>query len=347
VAVVATAQRPQLHRDHQDDIEMVMDVTQTALTGASLEPSQVGFTVSGSADYLTGVGFSFLWVLDALGAVPPIQESHVEMDAAWAFYEAVARLQEGDIDTALVFGFGKSSLGDLPHIMSLQLDPYYLAPLALDAISLAGLQANALVSRTATEERDLAEVVARSRHNAASNEYAQLQGDVDVDSLLGEPYVAFPLRKHDCPPITDGAAALVLAAGDRARELCERPAWVRGLDQRIDTHRLGQRDLTSSPSTVAAAKAAGVHDGKVDVAEVHAPFSHQELILRQALGLDDDVDVNPSGGALCGNPMMSAGLIRIIEVARRISTGAADRGIAHATSGPCLQHNLVAVLEGN
>ena len=44
---------------------------------------------------------------------------------------------------------------------------------------------------------------------------------------------------------------------------------------------------------------------------------------------------------------MSAGLIRIGEVARRISSGEAARGVAHATSGPCLQQNMVVVLEGD
>jgi acetyl-CoA acetyltransferase len=85
---------------------------------------------------------------------------------------------------------------------------------------------------------------------------------------------------------------------------------------------------------------------KVDVAELHAPFAHQELILVDALGLDDGVNVSPSGGALAANPMMSAGLIRIGEAAKRIWSGEADRAVAHATSGPCLQQNLVAVLEG-
>ena len=110
---------------------------------------------------------------------------------------------------------------------------------------------------------------------------------------------------------------------------------------------LGLRDLTVSASTRIAGEKAGVADGPVDVAELHAPFTHQELILRDALGLGDDVSVNPSGGALAANAMMTAGLIRIGEVANRISSGAAGRGVAHATSGPCLQQNLVTVLEGD
>lgn len=139
---------------------------------------------------------------------------------------------------------------------------------------------------------------------------------------------------------------MVLAAGDKATRWSERPVWITGFDHRIETHALGARDLTASPSTAKAAEVAGVAAGPVDLAEIHAPFAHQELIVREALGLDGTVTVNPSGGALAANPIMSAGLIRIGEAASRIAAGQADRAVAHATSGPCLQQNLVCVLEG-
>jgi acetyl-CoA acetyltransferase len=189
--------------------------------------------------------------------------------------------------------------------------------------------------------------VARSRKAAQGNPHAQLKGAVDVEALLAEPAFVSPLRRSDCPPISDGAAAVVLAAGDRARELCQRPAWIRGIDHRIEPHALGVRDLTSSPSTRTAGERAAVGARAVDVAELHAPFSHQELILREALGLGDGVDVNPSGGPLAANPVMAAGLLRIGEAAARCMDGSAGRAVAHATSGPCLQQNLVCVLEGS
>jgi acetyl-CoA acetyltransferase len=211
---------------------------------------------------------------------------------------------------------------------------------------MAALQARALLESDGIGERDMAEVVARSRRNAKDNPNAQLRGDVSVDELLKEPTYLSPLRKHDCPPITDGAAAVILAAGDKARQIADRPAWIRGIDHRIEPHSLGVRDLTDSPSTRLAGQKAGVANGKVDIAELHAPFSHQELILKRALGLEDDVNVNPSGGALAANALMVAGLLRIGEAAQRIIDGQADRAVAHATSGPALQQNLVAVLEG-
>ncbi|HEY9523476.1 MAG TPA: lipid-transfer protein, partial [Thermopolyspora sp.] len=137
-----------------------------------------------------------------------------------------------------------------------------------------------------------------------------------------------------------------LAAGDLARRLCERPAWITGIAHRVDPHYLGVRDLARSPSAAGAARAAGVGRGKVDVAELHTQFTHEEPILRQALGLPESTAVNPSGGPLAANPVMATGLIRVGEAAQRIMAGTATRTVGHAASGPCLQHNLVTVMEG-
>ena len=345
VAVVSFAQSASVRaEDTRNEVEILMPVVHEAIERSGIGRKEIGFTMSGSCDYLAGAPFAFVSGLDAVGAWPPIRESHVEMDGAWAMYEAWVRLQHGDIDSALVYAFGKSSLGDLPDVLVLQLDPYYVAPLWPDAVSIAALQARAWLDAGHTEE-EMAGVAARSRKAAMANPMAQVKGDHAVSDLMREPYLVSPLRRHDCPPISDGAAAVVLAAGDLARRVCERPAWIRGIDHRIEAHSLGVRDLATSASTRLAAERAGV-DGAIDVAELHAPFSHQEPILREALGLGDGVDVNPSGGALSANVMMAAGLTRVGEAAERVIDGRAGRAVAHATSGPCLQQNLVCVFDG-
>jgi len=346
VAVVSFAQSKAVRAAEQEnEVELCMPVVHEAVAASGIPRQEIGFTISGSCDYLAGAPFAFVSGLDAVGAWPPIRESHVEMDGAWALYEAWVRLQHGDLDSALVYAFGKSSLGDLPQVLTLQLDPYHIAPLWPDSISIAALQARAWLD-AGHQEAEMAAVVARSRQNAKSNPNAQLAGDVSPAALLAEPYHTTPLRRHDCAPISDGAAAVVLAAGDLARRVCRSPAWITGIDHRIESHGLGGRDLTRSPSTADAAERAGVARGAVDVAELHAPFSHQEPILTEALGLsaDADVEVNPSGGVLAANVVMAAGLVRIGEAARRVMDGRARRAVAHATSGPCLQQNLVCVL---
>jgi len=271
----------------------------------------------------------------------------VEMDAAWAMYEAWVGIQSGEFDSALVYGFGKSSPGDLHEIMTLQTDPYYVVPLWPSMVDMAALQARAYLDASGRDEDDLAEVAARAQRLGEANPYAVRFGDVDAKQLLAQPVTHDPLRDADIAPITDGTAAVVIAAGDLARSVCERPAWIRAIDHRIEAHGLGVRDLGTSESTTIAGAAAGVGRGRVDVAELHAQFSHEELMLAEALGLDGETVINPSGGPLVSNPVMSTGLIRIGEVARRITEGEAERGVAHATSGPCLQQNLVCVLEGS
>jgi acetyl-CoA acetyltransferase len=345
IAVVAFAEAPNVRRTDgtTNGVEMLVPVFREVFDQTGLTKGDIGFWCSGSSDYLAGRAFSFVSAVDAIGAFPPVMESHVEMDGAWALYEAWVKVLTGDADIALAYGFGKSSAGDLRRVLALQLDPYVVAPLWPDSVSIAALQARLGLEKNLWTERAMAEVAAASRAAAVSNARAQLSGSADVDELLAAPYVAEPLRAHDCAPITDGAAAVIIAAGDRARELCDRPAWITGFEHRIDSGSLGSRDLTAAPSAAAAGSATDASG--VDVAELHAPFTHQELILRAALGLDESAQISPSGGALAGNPMFAAGLARIGHAARAVSSGGAARALGHATSGPALQQNLVCVLE--
>lgn len=298
VAVISSAEFTVAAEPGRNEIEMLIPVIRATLDAVGIEQADVGFTVSGSSDYLQGFPFAFVNALDAVGAWPPIRESHVEMDGAFALYEAIEVLQHGEVDTALVYAFARPSRGELDRLLALQMDPYLVAPLWPGGRSIAGLQAQAM--------RD-------------SGRFAEV-AEVSETSVM------------------DGATAVLLAVGDRARELCPNPAWITGIDHRIEAPALGVRDLTRSPSTAAAAQGAGGTAG-VQAAWLHAPYAHQAMVLAEALGLLH-VPVNAEAG-----PMMVAGLSRIAAAARAIADGTVSRVLAHATSGPCLQQNLVAVLE--
>ncbi|MGB3409973.1 MAG: thiolase domain-containing protein [Microthrixaceae bacterium] len=347
VAIIATAQSKHVRSASLvNEVELIQPVIQEAIERSGIGRHDFDFTCSGSSDYLAGQPFSFVMTLDAVAAWPPISESHVEMDGAWALYEAWVKIQTGHADTALVYSYGKSSPGDLPRVLSRMTDSYYEAPLWPTSVDIAALQARQMIESGVTSEAEMAEIAYRSRTAAANNPYAQLTSSAEPGKLLDAEYIADPLRRHDCAPISDGGVAIVLAAGDKAREHNDRPAWIRGLDHRADGHHLNFRDLTSAPSVSIAAEKAGVANGPIEVAELHACFTHHEPILTKALGLGSDTVINPSGGALAANPMMAAGLIRLVEVANRIHSGEVSRGVAHATGGHALQHNLIAVLEG-
>jgi acetyl-CoA acetyltransferase len=334
IAIVGYAQSPPTFGVQETETQMLFPAVNEALARAHLTRKEIGFMCSASCDYLSGAPFAFVQTLEVTGAWPPISESHVEMDGAWALYEAWVRLHHGDIDTAMVFASGITSRCDWREVSVVQLDPYYLMPLWPDNVSLAALQAQALIDVGKATETDFASVVARTRGASA-------------DTLLSEPYVVEPLRAHDTPTMSDGGAAIVLAAGDRARELCEHPAWIAGIDHRSEAHYPGMRDLTVSNAARIAGEQSGVDKGPIEVAELAAQFSHEEIILREALGLSDDVEISPSGGALAANPVIATGLIRIGEAANQIIDGGRKRVLGHASAGPCLQQNLVCVLEGD
>ena len=347
IAVVGFAHAPHVRRTEgtTNGVEMLMPCFAQLYEELGLKQTDIGFWCSGSSDYLAGRAFSFISAIDSIGAVPPINESHVEMDAAWALYEAYIKLLTGEVDTALVYGFGKSSAGTLRRVLAMQTDPYSVAPLWPDAVSIAGLQARFGLDAGKWTAEQMAQVALDSL--AVAQRTDAEKPAKSIDELLSRPYFADPLRRHDIAPITDGASAIVLAAGDKARELRENPAWITGFEHRIETPVLGARDLTVSPSTEASSKAAtGGDTGSIDVAEIYAPFTHQQLILTEAIGLGASTKVNPSGGALAANPMFSAGLERIGFASQHIWNKSAQRVLAHATSGPALQQNLVAVLEG-
>jgi hypothetical protein len=294
VAVVSFAVSDLRPGIEETETQLLFPVINEALEKAGITRADVGFTCSASCDYLSGAPFAFVQNLEATGAWPPISESHVEMDGAWALYEAWVRLQHGDIDVALIFASGMSTRCDLREVTAIGNDPYYLMPLWADYVSLAGLQAEAVGS-------------------------------------------AGPLV---VPPVVDGAACVILAAGDKARSLVERPAWIAGIDHRSDAHYVGVRDLSVSASARIAGEQAGVDKAPVEVAELSALFGHEEQILRDALGLGDGVDVN----RVDKHAFIVDGLIRIGSAASKVLDGSARRVLGHATQGPCLQQNLVCVM---
>lgn len=357
VGIVSVAQT--VHTRRRDDVnppELVYPVVKEAVAASGLSRRDIEYTAAGSSDYLEGRPFSFGFVLDLVGAVPPIEESHVEMDGAWAAYDAWLRIQAGDVDTALVVAWGKSSEGSLARVLNSSLDPFYEAPLGLDPVAVAALQCRGWMDATGATERDLAEIVARNREAAAKNPFAQVRGGT-VEEVLASPYVVEPLRRAMLPPVTDGACALVMASEEIVARLGRPVAWIGTVHPIGENGCIGARSL-HDPGALFDTFA---HTGRAnliferpfepDVAEIMAPFPHQEAMLRRLLAID--CAINPSGGALAANPIMATGLVRLAEAALQVTGRAGERqvpgarqALAHATGGHALQQNLVWLLEG-
>jgi acetyl-CoA acetyltransferase len=360
VAVVAFAQAPIVACDeHLTGTEMLYPQVRRVLADCGVERDAIDYQVGGSSDYVDGRPFAFTAALDVTGTWPPRQDSHLDMDAIFAAYYAWVRIQAGECDSALIYGFGKASEGQLERVLNLQLDPFYQAPMGLEPISTAALQASAYMARTGVTDQRLAEIAARNRAAGARNADAQLRASATADELAQTPWAVRPLRRGYLPPTGESATALVLAAEGKAEQLCDRPAWIHGVDHRIELQTLGARDLTRSASARLAAERAFAMAGlgsaeEVDLVELGSATPVEELIVCEALGLGGNGTGpvrNPSGGLLAGNPIMSTGLIRLGEAFRQLAGRAgthavprARRAIAHAAAGHCLQQNIIWVL---
>jgi acetyl-CoA acetyltransferase len=355
VAIIASATTDVVAGDVRVTVpEMVFDVARRAVADSGLVRSEIDVTMSGSSDILEGRAFNFAYALEAMGAHPPTEESHLEMDGAFAAYYAWLKILSGEARSALVIAFAKCSEGSLHHVLNTQLDPFFLAPLGLDRTASAALQADAYLARTGTSIGALDEVARRARKRAADNEGLRAL----LAEEIGDRPVASPLWARHCARTADAAAAIVLAEEDLARRVSDRPVWIRGADHRIESGSLCDRDLGRSTSAELAMRRAleiagwGRADADFDVAELAAPFAHQVLMLKEALALSDRVAIDPSGGALAADPVMVTGLLRLRECALQLGDEAgprqvagARRAIAHASQGHALQQNLVWLLE--
>jgi acetyl-CoA acetyltransferase len=360
VAVVGFAQLPVVARDeHRMSTEMLYPVVREALAQVGAERDAIGYQVSASADYLDGRPFGFVAALDVMGSWPPRQDLHLEMDGSFAAYYAWMKIQTGEVDSAIVCGHGKTSEGEPERILNLQLDPYYQAPLGLTPTATAALQASAYQARTGATDADFAAIAARNRAAGARNPDNQVRAATTAAELGRTSWAVEPLRRGYLAPVGESATCLVLAAEGKAETLCDQPAWIHGVDHRTELQSIGARDISRSAGAALAAERAFAMAGlgsarDADLVELLATNPAEELIVCEALGLDARASkptINPSGGALCGNPVMSTGLIRLGEVFRQLSGRAGERAvpgarraIAHAAQGHCLQQNVVWVL---
>ena len=223
------------------------------------------------------------------------------------------------------------------------------------------LAAQRHMARYGTTEEQLALVGVKNHGHARQNPNAHFQKGATLEQVMCSRMIATPLRLFMCSPITDGAAAVILAAEDRARDLTDRPVWVRGTGQAIDGFSLSSLpdDYARWPAMRRAGEAAyrmaGVTAPDVDLAEVHDCFAIAEIIAYEELGFcpegeggafvatgrsghGGDVVVNPRGGLMgCGHPLGATGVAQAAEVFAQLRGEAGLRQVKHARLG--LTHN--------
>lgn len=231
--------------------------------------------------------------------------------------------------------------------------------------SLYALMARAHMHEYGTTREQLAMVAVKNHHNATMNPYAQYPYEITVDDVLNAPMVATPLTLLDCSPITDGAAAIVLASEEKAKQIAKEYdkeiVWIEASSQASDTIALHDREsLSKTKAAILAArdayKQANISPKDINVAEVHDCFTIAEIMAIEALGfcnfgeggklteqgetsLNGRIPINTSGGLKAkGHPVGATGIAQAIEITLQLQGKAEKRQVKNAKYG--LTHNV-------
>jgi acetyl-CoA C-acetyltransferase len=160
----------------------------------------------------------------------------------------------------------------------------------------------------------------------------------------------------DCCPVSDGAAAVVLASKETALKRGKPLVKIAGIGQATDTHAVHEReDPTELKAVQQAAKSAfdmaGLGPEDVDVAELHDAFTILEIAESEQTGFFDkgtghlalergetlltgDLPINPSGGLKArGHPVGATGVAQVAEIAWQLRGEAGERQVAEAKVG--------------
>ncbi len=207
-----------------------------------------------------------------------------------------------------------------------------------------------------TTREQLASVAVKNHKHGSLNPKAQYQREIDLNTVLRSPLVADPLRVFDCAPFSDGGAAVVLCAMEKARKYTDKPIRIKASAQASDTLALHSRsDITSFQATMVAAKRAykmaGIEAKDVEVVEVHDNFTISELLAIEDLGffekgqggkatadgqttIGGKIAVNTSGGLKArGDPIGATGIAQVVEIVTQLRGTAGKRQVAGAKIG--------------
>jgi acetyl-CoA C-acetyltransferase len=375
IAVVGVAQTPYERRKREQTYyDMVYDVTRRALEDAGYSLDDIDNVITISNDFWDGRTISSMAVQEAAGAHDK-NVSTVEGDGTFGAFYGAMRVLAG-FRTTLVVAHSKGSEGDPRFITNGMFDPIYHRPLGIDAIASAALQASAYMSRFGATEEQFALVSVKNHGNAKRNPHAQLPMDLTVEDVMRSRKIADPLKLLDCSPVSDGAAALVIASESAAKRARTRPVWIKGIAHCAEAYFLGDRDLANPLALKEAARKAygmaGITDPRkeIHVVELYDAFSYMEPLWLEGMGfceagqgvritemgttaMGGEMPVNPSGGVLSAHPVMVAGLARIIEAVLQLRGEAGARqvegartALAHGINGPCGQSHCVWILGG-
>jgi len=348
VAIIGVGHSKFGNRQDVNVCELAYEAVKPALEESGLTPKDIPFVALGTvgiwyeeplpvvavAEFcgLTGAGLARLEAACSTGSA--------------ALYMAYSAIACGHLDLALVIGVEKMREVDTPTAVELiGRSGSYLWEFENFGLTFPGyyaLHAVAHMNKYGTTEEDLALVAVKNHKYGAMNPLAHFQREITLEEALSSHVIAWPLKLYDCCPITDGAAAVVLASEEKVKELgIDTPVWIEAIGHSSGTANLSKRGTyVGLEATVKASrmayKMAKIGPEQIDVATVHDCFTIAEIMAYEDLGfcqkgegakliregqteIGGKIPVNVDGGLKAkGHPIGATGVSMAVELTKQL-----------------------------
>jgi len=346
--------------------ELAFEVFREALADAGIERGAIDASVIGSVpEYhkqrsLSGV------VQEYLGLVPkPTWLTEVACaSGSAAIRTAWLSIKAGVHQVVAVIGCQKMTELTTPEILALMGrvgETQWESGFGTTFPSYYAMFAKRHMYEYGTTREQLLEVAVKNHFYGAKNPLALFRKEISLEKALASEEVATPFQVYDCCANADGAACIILAAEERAREISNKPIWLDGMACATASMSILRRpNLVGLPSAEKAAadayEMAGVGPDDIKVAEVHDCFTVAEIMAYEDLGFCDrgeggrlvadhqtyiggKVPVNVDGGLKAkGHPIGATGVSMTYEIAKQLRDEAGQRQVPDADVG--LTHNV-------
>lgn len=331
-----------------------------AIGDAGIDPRAIGAAYCGHV-YQGMVTGQRILAQVGLAGLPLTNVENACSSGATAIRESSLAIRAGECDLVVAIGTEHLTSRFQGALTPDPSDPEAAVGATMPAVY--AMRARRYMEEFGMTREQLALIPVKNKTNAANNPLAHFRSPITVEDVLESRPIADPLRLHDCSPVTDGAAAVVLAS-DRAvaRYGNGRAVKLAASALRSGTVDYEPTSMTFEPLTWATAQdayeRAGVGPDEIDFAEVHDCFSIAEVLRVEGLGLFEQgeypaavergeadiggrLPVNPSGGLLGkGHPLGGTGVAQVVELVRQLRGEAGARqiedprvGLAHCRGG--------------
>ncbi|ONM48443.1 thiolase family protein [Nocardia donostiensis] len=290
-----------------------------------------------------------------VAGIPLVNVENACASGSTALHQAWLSVASGQVDAALAVGVEKLHIEDkaralsaLTSVLDQEHLPEVLAELGSSGTGSVFMDfyagaAKRYMERTGATQEDFARITVKNSEHGSRNPKAQYGKPLTIDEVLSARCVSGPLTVPMCAPMSDGAAAVLVAAPELARRWEADGVYLRGT---VVTG--GRRGVLGELVPTAAARAfeqAGIGPEDVDVVECHDAAAPAELIVLEELGLcgpgealtklragatriGGELPVNPSGGLQSkGHPLGATGLGQVVELVDQLRGRAGARQV--------------------